>query len=352
MLFTAHKNLFRNLFSNNTFKLLCCGIAIVNILAAPSFAAKSKPVFDATEYEEWGLDYPGKNPQVEDKADSDKPATPPVRTQTGAQPPTTQTPVSQSSLPTGGAVPQDIADSIQQTAVHVIVFYADGKHMVMPGWIVDTQRRIIMTFNLIKGAEKIQVAYPQVTDVPDDKVSGSSVVVLKHDTDMEYVYLQANFMPETLANLTVSAPSTSQTANRPVVANKPTAPTAPTPPTSGGQNNGGFNTGGQQGGFQRPTQPHNPLVGRWYLQDTVNGTRIQIGVAFDAQGQYAMEMVAVDGYGQQSQDSTFGTYTVQGNTLIINSEDGVERSNFRVENGQLHVYLTENDTTLIFQPAS
>ena len=111
------------------------------------------------------------------------------------------------------------------------------------------------------------------------------------------------------------------------------------------------------GGFQRPVQSNNPasnnpLVGTWYLQDTVNGTQIRIGASFDAQGQFAIEMVALNGYGQQSQDSSYGTYSVQGNTLTTNSSDGVEQSHFWFENGMLYVLMKSLGTTLIFQPAS
>jgi len=364
MTFNLHTNLFRQLFNNVLFKGLICGIATFNVLSGPTFAVAANPINDAAEYKEWGLDYPGKTPSKGTTADSEKPVERPV-----SQAPVSQAPVSNPSGLMGGTVPQDIAGSFEQAAVHVIVFYADGKHIMMPGWIVDTERRIILTFALMKDATRVHIAYPQVPSDDKDSMIGSPAVILQYDTKMDVAYLQAKTMPQGLAHLTTSnAPQTRPEPQR-TVSHKPTAPM---PPAQGGHNggqqghfNGGGFNGGQQGsfngghlqgngngGYTPPQQQANPLVGKWYLQDVVNGTQIQIAVAFGAQGQFAMEVMSVDAYGQQNYDSDNGTYTIQGNTLTVNTSDGPEQSRFWFENGVLYVQLVANGTTFAFQQAA
>lgn len=363
MLFTTRNNLFRQLFTHKIAKAICCGIAALNVLSAPVLATAANPTLDANEYEDWGLDYPGATPGTNAPAESEAPVAPnpaPTASAPAASAPT-------ASAPVGSTVPQDIAASIEQTAVHVIAFYADGNHMVIPGWVVDTERRIILTFALFKDATKIHVAYPQVPSDEEDSFVGSEAVILKYDSKTDVAYLQAKSMPQQLANLSVSKgpqgrPVAQQrpTPQRPVVSHKPTPPK---PRVQGGHNggykggqhagyNGGGYNGGQNGGYNRPAASQNPLVGQWYLQDTVNGTQIQIAVAFDAQGQFALQMASVDAYGNQNQDASQGTYSVQGNTLTMNTNEGVEQSNFWFENGLLYVQMASQGTTLIFQPAS
>ena len=355
MTFNLHTNLFRQLFHNTLFKGLICGIATFNILSGPSFAVAADPASKAAEYQEWGLDYPGKTPSKGTASESAAPAAQPV----------SQAPTSNPSGLMGGTVPQDIAGSFEQAAVHVIVFYADGKHMMMPGWIVDTERRIILTFALLKNATRVHIAYPQVPSDDKDSMVGSPAVILKYDSKMDVAYLQAKSMPQQLVHLTTSnAPQGGATPHR-TVSHKPTAPV---PPAQGGHNGGqqgGFLGGGQQGsfngghqqgngngGYTPPQQQANPLVGKWYLQDVVNGTQIQIAVAFSAQGQFAMEVMSVDAYGLQNYNSENGTYSIQGNTLTVNTSDGLEQSNFWFENGILYVKLAADGTTFAFRQAS
>ena len=351
MTFNLHTNLFRHLFKNSLFKGLICGIVTCNILSGPSFAVAADPASKAAEYQEWGLDYPGKTPAKGTASESEGLAARPV-----SQAPVSQTPPLNSSGLMGGAVPQDISGSFEQAAVHVIVFYADGKHMTMPGWIVDTERRIILTFALLKDATRVHIAYPQVPSPEEDKMVGSPAVILNYDSKMDVAYLQAKSMPQQLVHLTTSNAPQGRPAPQRTVSHKPTAPV---PPAQGGHNggqqgsfNGGHLQGNGNGGYTPPQQQANPLVGKWYLQDVVNGIQIQIAVAFSAQGQFAMEVMSVDANGQQNYDSDNGTYSIQGNTLTVNTSDGLEQSQFWFENGVLYVQLAADGTTFAFQQAS
>lgn len=372
MTFNIHTNLFRQFCNKTLVKGLLCGAVAFNILGGPSFAAAANPIFDASEYKEWGLDYPGGTPGKGAAKDSEAPAARPAAPTPTAQTPAAQAPAPTAAAPVGGAVPQDISGAFEQAAVHVIVFYADGKHMMMPGWVVDTERRIILTFALLKDATRVHIAYPQVPCDDKDSMVGSPAVILKYDSKMDVAYLQAKTMPQQLVHLTTSNAPQGRPAPQRTVSHKPTAPTPPAQGgfnggQQGGFNGGGFN-GGQQGQFnggqfqgngnggytppQQQQQQSNPLVGKWYLQDVVKGTQIQIAVAFSAQGQFAMEVLAVDAYGQQKYDSDNGTYTVRGNTLLVNTSDGLEQSQFWFENGVLYVKMAADGTTLAFQKAS
>ncbi len=353
MTFNINTKLFREFCNKTLVKSLLCGALAFNTLGGSGFAVAADPVSRASEYEEWGLDYPGKGAQQGTKAPATRPA---------PQSPTAQPPASTPSALMGGTVPQNIACSIEQAVVHVIVFYADGKHMVMPGWIVDTERRIILTFALLKNATKVQIAYPQVPSRDKDSLVGSPAVILKYDGKMDVAYLQAKTMPQELVHLTASNAPQGGMPHR-TASHKPTAPV---PPVQGGHNGGqqgGLQWGGQQGGFNGgqsqgnggytpPQQQSNPLVGKWYLQDVVNGVQIQIAVAFSAQGEFAMEVMAVDSNGQQKYDSDNGTYRINGNTLTVNTSDGVEQSKFWFENGVLYVQMVADGTTMAFQKAS
>ena len=361
MTFNINTKLFRQFCNKTLVKSLLCGAVAFNTLGDPSFAVAADPISDASEYEEWGLDYPGGTPGKGAQKGSEAPVKRPA-----PQTPTTQSPVANPAALMGGTVPQEIADSFEQAAVYVIVFYADGKHMVMPGWVVDTERRIILTFALLKDATRVQIAYPQVPSRDKDSLVGSPAVILKYDSKMEVAYLQAKSMPQELVHLTTSnAPQGGATPQR-TVSHKPTAPV---PPAQGGHNGGqqgGFQGGGQQGQFNgghqqgngngsyTPPQQQqaNPLVGKWYLQDNLNGIQIQIAIAFGAQGEFAMEVLAVDSNGQQKHDSDNGTYRVSGNTLVVNTSDGAEQSKFWFENGVLYVQMVADGTTMAFQKAS
>jgi len=185
---------------------------------------------------------------------------------------------------------------------------------------------------------------------------GSPAVILKYDSKMEVAYLQAKSMPQQLVHLTTSNAPQGRPAPQRTVSHKPTAPV---PPAQGGHNggqqgsfNGGHLQGNGNGGYTPPQQQANPLVGKWYLQDVVNGIQIQIAVAFSAQGQFAMEVMSVDANGQQNYDSDNGTYSIQGNTLTVNTSDGLEQSQFWFENGVLYVQLAADGTTFAFQQAS
>src|SRR6056297_2039867 len=211
MLFTTSNYNFRTLLTHKIVKAICCGIAALHILCAPGLVDAANPIFDAKEYEDWGLDYPG----------SIKATDSPAETEAPAERPTPNTPVTQSSGSSslvGGMVPQDIANSFEQAAVHVIVFYEDGEHMRMPGWIVDAERRIILTFALLKDATKVHISYPQVPTEDPDTMEGSAAVILKYDSNMDVAYLQANSMPKQLSNLSVSKgePSRPASQERPV----------------------------------------------------------------------------------------------------------------------------------------
>ncbi|WP_417386447.1 hypothetical protein [Gimesia sp.] len=339
MTFNFNTKLFREFCNKTLVKSLLCGLVAFNTLGGPDFAVAANPTSRASEYEEWGLDYPGKGAQQGSEAPVKQPA---------PQNPPALSPASNPSDLMGGTVPQDIASSVEQATVQVIVFYADGKHMVMPGWIVDTERRIILTFALLKNATAVQVAYPQVPSRDKDSLVGSPAVILKYDSKMDVAYLQAKSMPQELVHLTPSnAPQGGATPQR-TVSHKPAVPV---PPVQGGHNGGQFQGNGN-GGYTPPQQQSNPLVGKWYLQDNLNGVQIQIAVAFGARGEFAMEVVAVDSYGQQNYDSDNGTYRVNGNTLVVNTSDGVEQSKFWFENGVLYVQLVANGTTMAFQKVS
>ena len=344
MTFNINTKLFRQFCNKTLVKSLLCGAVAFNTLGGPSFAVAADPISRASEYEEWGLDYPGGTPGKEAQKGSETPVKRPA-----PQTPTTQPPASNPADLMGGTVPQDIAGSFEQAAVHVIVFYGDGKHMMMPGWIVDTERRIILTFALLKDATRVHIAYPQVPSGDKDSMVGSPAVILKYDSKMEVAYLQAKSMPQELVHLTTSnAPQGGATPHR----NVSHKPTAPVPPVQGGHNGGQFQENGN-GSYTPPQQQQaNPLVGKWYLQDNLNGTQIQIAVAFGAQGEFAMEVLAVDSYGQQNHNSDNGTYRVSGNTLVVNTSDGAEQSKFWFENGILYVQLVADGTTMAFQKAS
>ncbi|MCA9019901.1 MAG: hypothetical protein KDA74_07165, partial [Planctomycetaceae bacterium] len=181
MTFNFNTKLFREFCNKTLVKSLLCGLVAFNTLGGPSFAVAANPASKAAEYEEWGLDYPGKTPSRGTASESEAPAARPV----------SQAPASNPADLMGGAVPQDIAGSFEQAAVHVIVFYGDGKHMMMPGWIVDTERRIILTFALMKDATRVHIAYPQVPSDEKDTMVGSPAVILNYDSKMDVAYLQA-----------------------------------------------------------------------------------------------------------------------------------------------------------------
>ncbi|TWT57507.1 hypothetical protein KOR42_08680 [Thalassoglobus neptunius] len=388
MFFPSLNQLFRRSFFNALVLSVAFGSTAVNAIAGPSFSGPATASIDASEYEEWGLEPP---------PSQSTPASGPVDQDTPAQPATDQpAQTAQQNLP---PAPQDLTQSVQQATVLVIAVYPDGKEFHTAGWIVDSNRRIIVTLrHMVEGAEQIFVGFPQLSSGAPNELQGSPATLMASSDDMDVAYLVAERIPGSLPSLVNSekfgdygssgAPAgnaghtpTSGTGGGPLVQTPPTTGGRPQPPGpvqqgghtptsnfppagNGGFNNGGMNGGGfnngefnggggfNGGGFgnNAPAQ-NNPVVGQWYLQDTVNGVQLYIGVTFNAQGQFSLQMVTVDGYGQKSQENDNGSFRVQGNTLFLNGGDGPQQLPFWFENGMLFVQFPELGTTMAFHKA-
>ncbi|MEW4488335.1 hypothetical protein AB1L42_09660 [Thalassoglobus sp. JC818] len=392
MFFPSLNQLFRRSFFNAFVVSVALGSTALNAIAGPSFSGPATASIDASEYEEWGLEpptsqsTPASGPVEQDRSDNTPPAQPAI--EQPAQP-------AQQNLP---PAPQDLTQSVQQATVLVIAVYPDGKEFHTAGWIVDSNRRIVVTLrHMVEGAEKIFVGFPQLSSGAPNELQGSPATLMASSDDMDVAYLVADRIPGSLPSLVNSesvgfGSGTGQThgspghgpmggtGGGPLVQTPPTTGGRPQPPTppgpvqhgghrptsnfppagnggfnNGGMNGGGFNNGGYNGGGfngggfgnNNPAQ-NNPVVGQWYLQDTVNGVQLYIGVTFNAQGQFALQMVTVDGYGQRSQENDNGSFQVQGNTLFLNGGDGPQQLPFWFENGMLFVQFPELGTTMAF----
>lgn len=369
------------------------GLAVLmNAMAPASFAGD----VSRSEYEEWGLTPPTaaeaasrptqatEAPATDQDADWSEqlgPAntelaipssTAPQQSNTPAQN-TTPAPVTP-AVAQGPAVPADVAAQVEGATIRVIVVDAKGEHLVVPGWLIDRNRGIVMTMSFaIEGAQQIYVAFPEMTETGREFNGGPATVM--QTNNKEYIaYLQVQEVPAAISGL---LDGQAVVAQRPVQGAPVQTPPAhqqngglvPPRPAGIGQNGHGGRPTGQPGfgpavnrpvaqtpsfgqGGNAPQSQNNPVVGQWVLQDVVNGTQIQMGAAFNAQGQFSVQVMTVSPNGQQSQDAESGTYSVQGNTLLLNTSDGVEQAPFWFEGGYLYIQLPSMGTTFAFQQAA
>lgn len=330
MFVATRTSLLRNPFTKTLVFGLAFGCSTMNAFVGPSIANADRAV-NTEEYEEWGLKPP--------TAASRPSATPaPVTTESdedwGLDAPNTPAskparPAASQSAANRPAVPQDLASDIEQSTVVVVAIQPDGEKFYIPGWVVDRERGIIMTLHsMVNEAESIFVAFPQLSR-GDEEVQGCPAVVMDSSGEMNVAYLQARELPSTLPSLRGSQQTvtTQQPTIHPVLDTRP------------------------GGGSNKPAHQTSPIVGRWYLQDVVNGLQVYIGAVFNAQGQFSMQVTTVGRSGQQEKIIDSGTYTVQGDTLIINGGNGVEQLPFWFENGMLVVEISSINMTCSFQPA-
>lgn len=380
--FTALATL-RGWISKRAAKAMLSVAVLTSLLAPTSLAAD----IDRSEYEEWGLTPPPAaqttpRPQIQPATQPNAPSGDedadwseqlgPANTElaipssSGSSAPAQQaTPAETPALATGPAVPADIAAQVEGAAVRVIAVDANGEHLVIPGWLIDRDRGIVMTMDfVVEGATQVYVAFPETTESGREFNGGPATLLQTNNAD-HIAYLQVQDVPDAIRGL---ADGQTITAQRPApiptglpqgggpVAPKPAGtghghggrPAAQQPGGFGGFGGAGFGTPGNNPAASQNSQ----LLGQWFLQDVVNGTQIQMGAAFNAQGQFSVQVLTVSPNGQQSQDSETGTYTVQGNTLLLQTSDGIEQAPFWFEGGYLYIQLPSMGTTFAFQQAA
>jgi len=283
MFFTARTSLLRTPFIKTLVFGLAFGFSVMNAFVGPSIANADRAA-NADEYEEWGLEAPTASPRP---PASPSPATPESDEDWGLDTPNTPAPkptrpAASQSAANRPAVPQDLASDIEQSTVVVVAVQPDGEKFYIPGWIVDRERGIIMTLHsMVDEAESIFIAFPQLSQ-GDEEVQGCPAVVMDSSGEMNVAYLQARELPSTLPSLRGSQQTVA--TQRPTI--HPVLETRP------------------GGGSNKPAHQTSPIVGKWYLQDVVNGVQIYIGAVFNAQGQFSMQVTTVGRGGQQEKSST------------------------------------------------
>lgn len=272
----------------------------------------------AAEYEEWGLEPPvdKKGPEVDSKPLAPQP----------------QDSAEKADAAVGPAVPSDLEEQFSQAAVLIVAIMEDGKELHASGWIVDKERQVVMTNHpLVAHAIKLFVGYPQLPGAEKGSMTGSPALLMQSNGHPGITYLLVeSTIPATLTTLTLAG-SREQ-------------------PTDSGQ--GGFSRA--QASLEENSWPSNaslpnPLVGQWYLQDDVGDYELTMMVMFGARGEFRMETIAVDYYGSEDREVLVGTYSVRGNTLYLQTNDGPQQAQFKLEGGYLTVTIPDGVVTFTFE---
>lgn len=125
----------------------------------------------------------------------------------------------------------------------------------------------------------------------------------KNDSDIIYLLVQSQ-IPAALPTLTVAGPRAQ--------------------PTDAGQTISSGDRRERGGSSQGTDASHrNPLVGQWYLQDDVGDYGVTMLAAFDEQGGFRMDTIALDLWGSEDREAVVGTYLVRGNTLFLQPTRGL-----------------------------
>lgn len=273
----------------------------------------------AAEYEEWGLEPPAspKESQVKSQSSTPQPPVSPAKDIRNAEGPT---------------VPADLAARLGQAAVLIVAVMDDGKEFHTVGWIVDQERRIVMTSHpLVAVAVKLFVAYPQLTGAEKGSLTGAPANLMQSPSHPDITYLQVE------SPLPVSLPTLTLAGSR-------------VQPTDAGQTVFSGDRREHGGNGQSTDAPQrNPLVGQWYLQDDVGDYRLTLLARFDEQGGFRMDTIALDLWGSEDREAVVGTYSVRGNTLILQTNEGPLQAQFKFEDGYLVVTMPDGVVTFTFE---
>ncbi|MCA9160039.1 MAG: hypothetical protein KDA72_17015 [Planctomycetales bacterium] len=273
----------------------------------------------AAEYEEWGLEPPASPKESQVKSQSSTP-----------QPPASPAKGSRSSE--GPPVPADLAARLGQAAVLIVAVMDDGKEFHTVGWIVDQERRIVMTSHpLVAVATKVFVAYPQLPGAEKGSLTGAPAILMRSPSHPDIAYLQVESeLPVSLPTLTVAG-SRAQ-------------------PIDAGQTISSGDRRERGGSSQGTDASHrNPLVGQWYLQDDVGDYGLTMLARFDEQGGFRMDTIALDLFGSEDREAVVGTYLVRGNTLFLQTNEGPLQAQFKFEDGYLVVMMPDGVVTFTFE---
>jgi hypothetical protein len=293
-------NLRNHLLSNAFLSLFAVVVAAQCGLGTSACLAATTKSDLAAEYEEWGLEPPAGSQKPDVSVERPKP--------THDRPPQDE-PFTEQQHTNNPVVPAGLASRFEQAAIFVLVVFEDGKEFLTVGWIVDREQGIVLTHrHLVSEAAKLFVGYPQLPKGDKNSMTGSPAILLQTTSELDIAYLQVeNPIPARLPTVTVATPS------------------------------------------QPTQQATNPLVGQWYLQDNVNGTRLAMHVQFQANGRFQLEIYTTDWLGNEEQQSIFGTYSAQGNRLMLQGNEGPIQAAFRFEDGYLCVKVEGEDVTFMFQ---
>lgn len=308
-------------FTSRFFKAILLLVAVEGSLCVPLtgrlLAADTTDL--AAEYEEWGLEPPV-------SAKEPKPEPEPIK-------PDPQAARANDDRPAEGpAVPADLAARFGQAAVLIVAVMEDGKELHTAGWIVDKERRVVMTNHpLIAVADKLFVAYPQIPGSEEGSLTGSPALLMQSNSHLNITYLQVESqLPAALPTLILAAPRAQ--------------------PTNSGQAGFSRDQGSLGGNGQHMEAPrHNPLVGQWYLQDVVGDYHLTMLVRFDEQGKFRMDTAAVYLDGSEDREVLVGTYLIRGDTLLLQTNEGSQQAQFKFENGYLNVTMPDGVVTFTFE---
>ncbi|MEZ6079820.1 MAG: hypothetical protein R3C56_30350 [Pirellulaceae bacterium] len=151
----------------------------------------------------------------------------------------------------------------------------------------------------------------------------------KNDSDIIYLLVQSQ-IPAALPTLTVAGPRAQ--------------------PTDAGQTISSGDRRERGGSSQGTDASHrNPLVGQWYLQDDVGDYGVTMLAAFDEQGGFRMDTIALDLWGSEDREAVVGTYLVRGNTLFLQTNEGPLQAQFKFEDGYLVVAMPDGVVTFTFE---
>ena len=193
-----------------------------------------------------------------------------------------------------------------------------------------TLRNRCFTSRLFK-ALMLFVAYPQLPGAENGSLTGSAAVLMQSDSNRDITYLQVeSTLPALLPTLTL-ANQQAQSASR--------------------DQAGSTSNQGKPAVNARPVDAsqRNPLVGQWYLQDYVEDYELTMMVRFDEQGKFRMDTISVDQFGSEDRDALVGTYTVRGDTLFLQTNEGPQQAQFKFEVGNLIVAMADGVVTFTFE---
>jgi hypothetical protein len=238
---------------------------------------------------------------------------------------------------------------LSDAAVLVVVIFEDGKEFHTVGWIVDRERRIVMTNkHLVSNATKIIVAYPQLGN-ENNKVTGAPAVRMKYKTDRDIAYLQVGSpIPESIATLVRFGSSQPGPSGKQEDSEQLGGPRKQ-PKVSKKNKNADPLDDWNEDTEQTPAKPKNPLIGQWSLQHTGNGIRLRMKASFSENNQFRVDMISIDAEGNQENESLFGTYTIEGNTIYMQTNEGPQQATFQFKDGYLCIKLPGSDVTFMFQ---